>query len=151
MSATEGAFAQAERAKPALAPLEAGHLDFVRSEMTGHWGSPVIYSRDKRYDADRLPGFVALLNGRPVGHVTYSLDRDECGVVTLSATIEGAGIGTALVAAAVEQARARDCRRALLTMSNDNLRALAFYQRRGWWRCTAERWTAAASGRRACR
>lgn len=132
MGAAEDVRALAERARVTIVPLAAGHLDFARGEMTRHWGSPVIYSRDKRYDADRLPGFVALRAGEPVGHVTYAIAGDECEVVTLSATIESAGIGTALLAAAAEQARASGCRRAFLTTSNDNLRALAFYQKRGW-------------------
>lgn len=132
MCAAEDVCALAERAGVTLAPLSPELGPFVRGELTRHWCSPVIYSRDRRYEADRLPGLVALRDGEPVGHVTYAIDGDECEVVTLAATIEGAGVGTALLAAAVEAARACGCRRAFLTTSNDNLRALAFYQKRGW-------------------
>jgi ribosomal protein S18 acetylase RimI-like enzyme len=42
------------------------------------------------------------------------------------------GIGTALLAAAADEARRARCARAWLITTNDNLDAVRFYQRRGW-------------------
>lgn len=55
-----------------------------------------------------------------------------CEVITLSSRAEGAGVGTALLGAAVEAARSAGCTRVFLTTTNDNLRAIGFYQKRGW-------------------
>lgn len=106
---------------------------FIRAEAIRHWDCPTIRSRDVPYEVERLPALVAWLAGQRVGHLTYSfLDSNECEVVTLSATVEDRGVGTALLSAAIDEARRHGCRRVFLTTTNDNLRALRFYQRRGW-------------------
>jgi ribosomal protein S18 acetylase RimI-like enzyme len=53
-------------------------------------------------------------------------------VVTIDAFPEGAGAGTALLDAAARAARDAGCGRVWLITTNDNLRALRFYQRRGF-------------------
>lgn len=120
-----------------ILPIAQEHREFLRSEMVKHWVSPLIYSIDRPIQADELPGFVAIERDpqtglRCVGQITLDFRGSTCEVVTLSATIEGQGIATRLMRAAVEAAAGRGCRRMLLTTSNDNLRALAFYQKRGW-------------------
>ena len=44
----------------------------------------------------------------------------------------GQGIGSKLIVQAIEEARARGCKRLFLITTNDNLNALGFYQRRGF-------------------
>jgi ribosomal protein S18 acetylase RimI-like enzyme len=79
-----------------------------------------------------LPGFAAFEDERCVGLVTYELGGDACEIVTIDALEEGQGIGTALLEAVVEAARAAGCVRLQLLTTNNNLRALAFYQKRGF-------------------
>jgi hypothetical protein len=55
-----------------------------------------------------------------------------CEVITLSSCLESRGVGAALLGAFVERARDAGCERAFLTTTNDNLRAIGFYQKRGW-------------------
>jgi ribosomal protein S18 acetylase RimI-like enzyme len=66
------------------------------------------------------------------GVVTYLIHGDACEIVSLDSLRENQGIGTALIDAVVQEARQRACRRVFLSTSNDNLRALGFYQRRGF-------------------
>ncbi len=106
--------------------------DFVREQLVRHWLSTTIWSRDVEFKADELPCFIADRMGVPVGHLTIAFSDGEAEVVTLAVCVDGQGIGTALLDAAVKEARSRGCRRIFLTTSNDNLRALAFYQKRGW-------------------
>ncbi len=105
---------------------------FVRAELVRHWCSTTIWSVDREYDAANLPAFIAWVGGERVGHITLAFDPGECEVVTLSATVEGRGVATRLLEAAATAARDRGARRLRLTTSNDNLRALALYQKRGW-------------------
>lgn len=79
-----------------------------------------------------LPGFGAFDGDRCVGLVTYELDGDVCEIVTIDALEEGQGIGTALLEAVVAAAREAGCVRVQLLTTNNNLRALAFYQKRGF-------------------
>ena len=50
----------------------------------------------------------------------------------LLSTVEGRGAGTSLLGAVRDAATAAGCRRVWLVTTNDNVHAIAFYQRRGW-------------------
>ena len=121
-----------------IRPIAASDLPWVREELTHHWGRPQIWSIGRMFHADRLPGFIAEdpATDERLGLITYSLTEHvkphECEVVTLSSRAEGRGVGAALLDAAVQAARAAGRTRVFLTTTNDNLRALGFYQRRGW-------------------
>ncbi len=116
-----------------IGPIALADIGYVRAELSRHWRSSTIWSIGKRFEADRLPGFIARLEGQPVGLVTLSFaGRGACEVITLSSGDESRGVGGSLLATAIDEARSRGCRRVFLTTSNDNLRALGFYQRRGF-------------------
>jgi ribosomal protein S18 acetylase RimI-like enzyme len=103
----------------------------VRETLHELWGETVV-SRGAVHDPTALPGFVAEEGGERVGLLTYRIDGAKCEVVTIDAFPEGAGAGTALLGAAAGAARDAGCRRVWLITTNDNLRALRFYQRRGF-------------------
>ncbi|MGW7821758.1 GNAT family N-acetyltransferase [Streptomyces puniciscabiei] len=119
-------------AEPVVAPVTAGDLAWLREMFTARWGGTVSVSRGVAHDTTALPGFVAKLQGERVGAVTYRRDGDECELVTLDSARQGAGVGTALVDAVVRAARAVGARRLWLVTTNDNVRALRFYQRYGF-------------------
>ena len=116
-----------------IQPL-AGDRDrgWVSRFLCEHWGSARVASRGQVYQADRLPGFAALQEGEPVGLIIYRIDGDECGIVSLDSTIEGMGIGSALIRAVREVAASAGCHRLWLVTTNDNTAALRFYQKRGF-------------------
>lgn len=91
-----------------------------------------MVNRGKTHIVSALPGFIAAVDGDVAGLLTYHLDGAACEVVTLNSWREGAGVGSALIDAAVEAARAVGCTRVWLLTTNDNLHALRFYQRRGF-------------------
>jgi GNAT superfamily N-acetyltransferase len=105
---------------------------WARSTLTERWGSSLIACLSGLHDAALLDGFVAELDGRPAGLLTFRIDEGDCEVVTLDTLVPGHGIGTVQLRAATDLARSRGCRRIWLTTTNDNLPALRFYQRRGW-------------------
>jgi N-acetylglutamate synthase-like GNAT family acetyltransferase len=79
-----------------------------------------------------------------IGLVTYHIVDDACEIVSLDSLRPGIGIGTALLDAVAQAARAEECRRVWLVTTNDNLDALGFYQKRGFslvavHRCSVER------------
>ncbi len=114
--------------------IEARDLTWVREELVRNWHATQISSRGNWFDADRLPGFIAELGAERVGLLTHTNveTREACEVVTVSSRAEGAGVGTRLLEACVGAAREAGCSRAFLTTTNDNLRAIGFYQRCGW-------------------
>ena len=72
------------------------------------------------------------MRGQRVGLITYRVDGKECEIVTLDSTIEDCGMGTALIDEAKLPAAAEGCKRLWLVTSNDNTKALRFYQKRGF-------------------
>jgi N-acetylglutamate synthase-like GNAT family acetyltransferase len=102
--------------------------DFLKQ----HWGSTKIVSRGRIHCAERLPGFVAIHDDKPVGLVTYRIDGNQCEIVTLNSLFERTGIGSALLNTVKAAAAAAKCLRIWLVTTNDNVRALHFYQRRGF-------------------
>ena len=115
-------------------PIDHSDADFLHAELACHWGGTQIWSLGRAYEADTLPGFIAELGGERLGEITYAVQPGgyQCEVVTLSAVREGLGIGSRLLNAAVQAARAAGCIRIFLTTTNDNIRAIGFYQLRGW-------------------
>jgi ribosomal protein S18 acetylase RimI-like enzyme len=91
-----------------------------------HAGSTII-SRGRVHDALALDGIVAVDGGDIVGALTWHREGDALEVVTLDGFVENLGVGTALLEAAVAQARHLGLRRAWLITSNDNMRAIRFY------------------------
>jgi GNAT superfamily N-acetyltransferase len=116
---------------------EPADLAFIRDELVHHWGDAGIWSVGRRYQADELPGFIAVADSNVasrIGLVTYHIEEGgyQAEIVTLSSRMENQGIGAALLDAATSAIRRAGCARAYLRTTNDNLRALGFYQKRGW-------------------
>ena len=73
--------------------VKEDHRDWMRSLLRERWGAPDVVTRGRLHHADRLPGFIAFENKRPVGLVTYALQKGDCEIVTLDALETGKGIG----------------------------------------------------------
>ena len=115
-----------------LRPLGDADRDWVERLIVERWGEPIVVGRGGVWHPAELPGFAAFDGDECVGLVTYEVDGEACEVVTIDALREGVGIGTALLEAVVDVARASGCSRVQLMTTNNNLRALAFYQKRGF-------------------
>ncbi|MGH6873084.1 MAG: GNAT family N-acetyltransferase [Rhizomicrobium sp.] len=110
----------------------AGDGDALAAIWTERYDAPTVAARDILHKLLDLPGFVAMNGDALMGALTFAQVEDEIEVVTLDSLRENAGIGTALLDAAVALARAERAFRLCLVTTNDNFRAPRFYQRRGW-------------------
>jgi len=112
----------------------AGSVDpeALLAHVRAAWSSEAVVAHDEAMYPARLPGFVALSGAEIVGHVSYRVDGNRCEVTSIDATTQHEGIGTLLLEAAIEAARAAGCTIVWLTSTNDNLDAIRFYQRRGF-------------------
>ncbi len=100
--------------------------------LTEHWGSARSVSRGRIYQADELPGFVAVEKDKPIGLITYNIHGKECEITTMNSEAEGKGVGSALVEAVKKTANQKGCKRLWLITTNDNTHALHFWQKRGF-------------------
>jgi GNAT superfamily N-acetyltransferase len=117
-----------------LRRLNPEDLPRLRQFWIEHWGGEEMISRGNVYRPEQLEGFVVEDGNRGewIGLLTFFIREGECEVTSLDSLREGQGIGTVLIDKAIEEARARDCKRLFLITTNDNLNALGFYQKRGF-------------------
>lgn len=117
---------------PALRRLTPDDLPHLRRFWIEHWGGEEMITRGRVYRPEQLEGFVIEEEHGWVGLLTFVIEEAECEVMSLDSLREGQGIGSKLIHQAVEEARARGCKRLFLITTNDNLNALGFYQKRGF-------------------
>lgn len=98
-----------------------------------HWGSSEMVISSGVYDCSKLDGF-AVVNGEDeiIGLITYIMKDNECEIISLDSIEEGKGIGTSLVREVEKLGLKEKCKLLKLVTTNDNLRALKFYQKRGF-------------------
>jgi ribosomal protein S18 acetylase RimI-like enzyme len=115
-----------------IRPLTPADREWIRGKMVEAWEAEIIVVHKEVFRPAELPGFAACTGEEIVGLLTFRMDEDACEIMTLNSWREGTGIGTALIEAA-RQAAAREKRRRLFLVStNDNTRALRFYQKQGF-------------------
>ena len=116
----------------------AADREWIRALVADHFASPRVVSRGRPHHVDDLAGLVAWLDDERVGVLLWR-DEEPDGpvdsgreVVVISASRPGTGAGSTLLDAAAERAAAAGHRRLWLVTTNDNERAQAVYERRGW-------------------
>ena len=113
-------------------PVGSDDRAWVEEVLVRRWGSTDIASCRGTHAAAALPALLAEVDGERVGLLTHHEADGQLEVVTLDALVGSIGVGTALLYRARELASEHGCSRVWLVTSNDNLRALRFYQRRGF-------------------
>lgn len=107
------------------------HPDVLKLLMD-RWTSPDMIIGGETIDASRLPGYTARSGGELVGLVTLIKRDNEWEILTLDSLNRWDGVGSRLLQAVVEEAKAYHIKRLTVRTSNDNLDAFRFYQRRGF-------------------
>ena len=103
---------------------------WVQRVLIQYWGSTVQITCGKKYQADELPGVVAIRDGAEVGLLTYHIEGDACEIMTHNSMAGHGGIGSCLLDAVRAKARELGCKRLWLITTNDNTPSIRFYQRR---------------------
>lgn len=115
-----------------IRPLDAKDEAWVQQAATTLWGSTRMVSRGRLWDMTKLPGFITESETRPVGLLTYQKEGDKVELVSLNALTPGKGIGTALIEELKTKAKEMGCEKIIVITTNDNTKALHFYQKRGF-------------------
>jgi GNAT superfamily N-acetyltransferase len=105
---------------------------WLHSFICERWGSPGVVSRGRMWTGDSLFALSAHDRSGLAGVVSWRVEEGAIELVTMDALSRGQGVGSALLAALLKEARGTECSRLWLVTTNDNLDALRFYQRRGW-------------------
>ncbi len=112
--------------------IQESDRNWVASFVKSRGGSGIVVAKGRVSHPVELNGFAAFKGKSPVGLLTYRIEGSDCEIVTIDSASEREGVGTALIGAVEERAKAKGCRRLWLITTNHNLNALGFYQRRGF-------------------
>jgi N-acetylglutamate synthase-like GNAT family acetyltransferase len=115
-----------------IRPLNSSDTQWIAQLITKRWKAEFIVAHGKIYHPRDLPGFIATKNAEKIGLITYDIKNRDCEIISLDSLEPSIGVGTALVEATKKAASEHDCSRLWLTTTNDNLKALRFYQKRGF-------------------
>ena len=113
-------------------PIQDSDRQAIAEFIERHWHSTVVTSHGQAFYPHECDGFIEWRDGQLIGLLTLQCDQDSMELLTLNSTLEGQGIGSALMLLAIEKAREMGLPRVWLTTTNDNLRAVGFYQRLGF-------------------
>ncbi|RRJ66047.1 GNAT family N-acetyltransferase [Paenibacillus oralis] len=103
----------------------------LRQEVGSIFGD-IIVSCGQIHRVEELRGFVFIEENQIQGSIFYNVSGQECEIVSLECKLEGKGIGSKLIQLVIERAESLDCKRVWLITSNDNIKAIRFYQKRGF-------------------
>ena len=106
--------------------------NLVNHFFIDNWYSTDMSLRGKIIDGTKLDGFLLQEDNTIIGLVTYTFFDDICEIVSLDSKIENIGIGSALLKQIEKVALDNNCKKMRLITTNDNMRALQFYQKRGY-------------------
>ena len=126
------------RSETTLAIRQAEPSDYPRIGRLSQyfWDETTVDCFDRQYDLLSCPAFLACQGGKVVGLASYAVEADWEAMVLVGFTLlpdyQGRGTGRALLDAVRGEALHRGLRRIILVTCNDNLPALALYQRYGF-------------------
>ncbi len=105
---------------------------YVIRKIEESWGSSIIVSRGRVHDVKYLEGFIAIEGQDIKGIIIYNIEKSDCEITLLESFHENCGIGSRLIEKIVSVAKEKECDRLWLITTNDNTKAMRFYQRRGF-------------------
>lgn len=115
-----------------ISPIAPAQRPAINALIASEWAGPIIVSRGAAHDTSNSNGFMAMDGDTLVGYALYEIAQGQCELLVLQSIVENTGVGTALINAVIDVARAAGCVRVWLITTNDNLHAIRFYQRFGF-------------------
>lgn len=97
-----------------------------------NWGDSVMAIRGQLIPLSACDGFMAYQSEQILGLITFHTSPDYQEIISLDSLVENQGIGSQLLAQVEAEALNNGIQDIRLITTNDNLRALAFYQKRGY-------------------
>jgi ribosomal protein S18 acetylase RimI-like enzyme len=99
------------------------------------WGETEVDCFGQSYDVLALPAFVVETDDDVVGCLVYAVEGEMMTVVMMLNVLpahQGIGVGSRLLQAAIAEARSRGLAAIRVATTNDDLPALALYQKQGF-------------------
>jgi N-acetylglutamate synthase-like GNAT family acetyltransferase len=105
---------------------------WIKSLWEENWHGDFMITRGKNHRLNDVDGFIAEVNGKKVGLITYRTYNDELEITSMDSLVENKGVGTSLVNKVLATGKAKGLHRVMLITTNDNMNALRYWQKRGF-------------------
>ena len=115
-----------------IRPKIESDASWVSEISREYWGAETVIAHGEVFHPADLNGFIAWQGNERVGLITFISAADSCEIITLNVLLPNQGIGSMLIATVVELTRQQGCAKLQLVTTNDNTRALRFYQKQGF-------------------
>jgi ribosomal protein S18 acetylase RimI-like enzyme len=113
--------------------VEKNDKQLITDYLKREWGSTLIVLREgELFDLQDEKGFMAYDKDIVIGLITYRITGHICEILSLNSNIEKHGLGTSLIENVREYAKLNKCDLLRVITTNDNLRAIGFFQKRGF-------------------
>lgn len=107
-------------------------VDWIKNVFNQRWGGDFIVTRGKIHRLETLDSFIAEVDDKKEGLITFEITGGEMELISLDSFLEKKGIGTILVNQAINLAKKQKLERVWGITTNDNTNALKFWQNRGF-------------------
>lgn len=106
----------------------------IREFVQRFWGEEEQLTFDRKFMVAELPAFAAKLENAIIGFISFSETNDAVIVAALGVLpqYQSSGVGTSLIEKVEAEAKKMRKKRLLVSTSDDDLPALAFYQSLGF-------------------
>lgn len=115
-----------------ISRIDRTNRKLVNDFIVSNWYTSEMVVHGKVFDLTAAEGFAAFEHGDIIGLITFTLEDDEIEILSLDSIHENKGTGTSLLNEVVNSAREGGCKRIKVITTNDNIRAIGFYQKRGF-------------------
>jgi len=106
----------------------------IREFVKQFWGEEEQLTFDREFTVAKLPAYVAKSESNIIGFISFSEANDAIIIVALGILpkYQNAGVGKSLIKKVEAEAKKLEKKKLLVSTSNDDLPALAFYQHLGF-------------------
>lgn len=112
--------------------IENSDKNLINKFIVKHWGSEKVVVHSTEYFPANLPGYIAQYGNLIVGLITFKFLEISCEIITINSEIEKFGIGSELIKLVEKETRKNNIDTIWLITTNDNIKAIEFYQKRGF-------------------
>ena len=112
--------------------IDVSNREVINAFIRDQWFTLQMVVHGEAFDLGSADGFFAASEGRMLGLVTFRIQSGILEILSLDSVEENRGVGTALLNESIAEARRHGCSYVTLVTTNDNTRALRFYQKRGF-------------------
>lgn len=115
-----------------IRPIREKDRDLLPSFLSSFWRSERMVAKGRLFYPAMQEGYLAWRENEMIGLATYEINGEEIELTLLDSRERTQGVGSRLVEEVIKKAKQANCRRLWLVTTNDNIRAIRFYQKRGF-------------------